>query len=759
MSFNRIVLAGFLAVVALGTAMACGPDFPWQLLDNRDSTVSDRIELNFAYEAARLVSPPGDGRRAIETDRGSQPAMDEAVGAEQAEILSGAWRGLVESAPAGQLSAEQLTSRLAAARAAHDGDAVHASGHGLPIAVLDYIAGAVEFRAGRLDTAMVYFEAIDRLPPDQRRMRAVAAAYMQGRIHQQQGELEPARSDFQIARRAAEAGAPDPMGLAVASLGEEARLDLVEAELVEVPWPVPSRGLADEAAVGRLIADAVRLYAEQAARGSNMARLSLGEVARILLAQDEALKPAVLDPLVRRLIVAYVASLETDSWQERGSRDFTTLPRVIAAVLAQPAPPPGPDLDRLAALAYQGGRYDLAGRLVAASDRPLGLWVRAKLALRRGDRAAAVRDWTAAFGAAEQGDAAGLDPASRTRLRGELAVMRLSQGEYRDSLQLLFPVAGTYWGDVIYIAERVLTADELKAFVDGLPADRAATANVTDDGFWSGSFSPVTQLRELLARRLVREGRLDEALAYFPPALPGSPPEQRDGDRATVDDARAHRAALEASRPGRPFDWPWNRSARAEALFTAATMTRQQGMGLMGTEGPPDETVMAGAFSGGIGQESPQGTARLPSVLLGPDETQRFVASAPQPDVRFHYRGIAADRAEAAAELLPRRSQSYAAALCGVARYAIDSNDQPKADAIYRRYVATGAYQSWARDFGQACPAPDFEGARTFWRRRFTDAATQIAGSVRRHIVWLFAAALLLAAAAWGTRRLLVRGG
>ena len=66
--------------------------------------------------------------------------------------------------------------------------------------------------------------------------------------------------------------------------------------------------------------------------------------------------------------------------------------------------------------------------------------------------------------------------------------MRLSQGEYRDSLQLLFPVAETYWGDVIYIAERVLTVDELKAFVDGLPPAPAPQAR--QDQSDSPSFSP-----------------------------------------------------------------------------------------------------------------------------------------------------------------------------------------------------------------------------------------------------------------------------
>ena len=86
---------------------------------------------------------------------------------------------------------------------------------------------------------MAFFQAIDRLPAEQRKIRAVTAAYMRGRIHQRLGQFAPARADFQAARRYAEAGAPDPMGLAVASLGEEARLDLIEAGLIKSPWPVP----------------------------------------------------------------------------------------------------------------------------------------------------------------------------------------------------------------------------------------------------------------------------------------------------------------------------------------------------------------------------------------------------------------------------------------------------------------------------------------------------------------------------------------
>ncbi len=370
MSFNRIALTAVLAAAAIGGALACGPNFPWQLLDDRDRTVSDRVEFNFAFEGARLVSVPNDGPRAVEADRtveADKADEPEVVVAERAEILSGAWHGLMAATVD-----DALSSRLAAARAASDGVAVLTAGNGLPPAVLDYVAGAVEFRADRLDTALTYFQAIDRLPPDQRRIREVAAAYMRGRIHQQLAEMAPARAAFRAARRYAEAGAPDPMGLAVASLGEEARLDLVETGLIEVPWPVPPKD-ADDATVTRLIADAVRLYSEQAARGSKMALLSLGEVARLLMEPDNEpeLKLAVVDPLVRRLIVAYVASRERGySWEEKENQDPAAI-RVIEAVLSQPAPAPGPDLDRLAALAYQGGRYEVAKGL---SRRRTGRW-------------------------------------------------------------------------------------------------------------------------------------------------------------------------------------------------------------------------------------------------------------------------------------------------------------------------------------------------------------------------------------------------
>jgi hypothetical protein len=93
MSFNRVVVVVLLAAAGIGSALACGTNFPWQLLDNRDETVSEPIVLSFPFEASRLVTTPGWSGNA-------STAEPEAVIAEREEARSGAWRTLVSSASA-----------------------------------------------------------------------------------------------------------------------------------------------------------------------------------------------------------------------------------------------------------------------------------------------------------------------------------------------------------------------------------------------------------------------------------------------------------------------------------------------------------------------------------------------------------------------------------------------------------------------------------------------------------------------------------
>ena len=258
--------------------------------------------------------------------------------------------------------------------------------------MLEYIAGAVAFNNGEAETALNHFKAIDALPAEQRRLREVAAAYMQARIYQLLENFAAARTAFQATRERAVAGAPDPMGLGVASLGDEARLDLIEAGLMEAAGFTPSD--EDRANAGATDRPRRRLYAEQAARGSKMALLSLREVAspagrqrrRCCAGRSEIRDGAAA---ARRLRIASEAADWTmraasprrrvDSRDRSGAR--AAAPRRPARrSTAWPRSPTRPAATRP------------PNRLTAKTDRPLGLWVRAKLALRHGDRAAAVAD-------------------------------------------------------------------------------------------------------------------------------------------------------------------------------------------------------------------------------------------------------------------------------------------------------------------------------------------------------------------------------
>jgi tetratricopeptide (TPR) repeat protein len=695
MSRHRIVIAALVGIAGIGTAVACGPFFPWQLLDDRAATLSEApVGLGFVSLFRPSVPVPQLTLKPVEYDEPAEERQSEMLKVEQNELASNAWRPLLARPPA----QAELATRLSAARRAATADEALAAGAGLPTAVAEYIAGAVAFKAGQFDVALRHFEAIDRLPSEQRRLREVAAAFMQGRSQRELGDFAAARTAFQAARSRAEGGAPDPIGLGVASFGEEARLDLIAADLVQPKSGTPSdRDLAN---ARQLVGRAVRLYSEQAAHGSKIGRLSLRDVAALLAANPDMLEKVVGERDVRRLLIAYCIANDDDSeWDDaiNGPRDDAAT-NVIAALLAQPDPAAGEDVDRLAVLAYQTGHYDEAEKLTAITDRALGLWVRAKLSLRRGDRPAAIRDWAAALTVASD-----LAPAAKTRLRGELAVAQLSDGQYRQSLELLFPVAKTYWGDVAYVAERVLTVEELKSFVDGLPPPPRAKPSTGGDDVSMVS-DPAEAIRTLLARRLMRAGRLDDALPYFP---------------ASFEAAAPYRAAIGDSRP----NWWWRRISRAEAGFKAAMMTRRQGLELIGTEGPPDEAALGGNFPAGVGQSSPQGNRQDPTTLVSDDEAARFAASAPRPDRRFHYRSVAADYAMASAQLLPHGSQAYAATLCWAARFAKDSDDQPRATSIYRLYVATGPYQPWAKTFGGTCPEPDFEAARYYWPKRIVRLA------------------------------------
>jgi len=701
---NFFTLAALLCFGA-GLAVACGPFFPWQLLDDRAAALKATPANSFTFEASHLVPAPSDSLRAVQADyAGQEPAPDEARAKADAADLTPAQLALVE--------------RM---RTASDGDAALALGGALPAAERLYTAGAVDFRAGNYRQAIDRFAAVGT-------ERATWAAFMTGRAEAALGHDAHAAEAFARTRQLARDGAPDPLGLAVASYGEEARLHLHAAKDAAYPGEIGA---------------AVELYAQQAALGARSGVDSLRIIAEGLLDPDPPsddpthLRAAVGVPIVQQLLVAYALDrIEDEPMPDRpdvadsGAAGKSIMTALLAALENRKIENPA-GADRLAALCYHIGRFDCAARFADRENGPLAAWVQAKLALRRGDLPAAAAAYAIASRAFPDAARAPLDDTHRTLVVGEQGLLTLVRGDYWGAMTQLYPVSATYWGDVVHLAERVLTVDELKRFVDTqVPAGSKVEPTAGD---FALAADPPTRLRGLLGRRLVRENRIQEAAAYFPP---DEKPD--DTGHTTVYYLNAYAAALQDAADR------WWSADKARAWFSAADLARWHGMETMGTEGPPDYFALDGNYETGVGQ------AKLEGGFVTTDEQSRFAASAPRPDQRYHYRTIAVEQATHAADLLPPRSQAFAAVLCHAASWMLD-RDVAAGQALYQRYIREGAYLPWAAHFGRDCPDPDFDAAKRFRRDHFARDARHFVSRYRWPLGGLVIA--LAATTLWAKRR------
>jgi cellulose synthase operon protein C len=802
------LIAVVAACLGASVALACGPDFPWGLLTNRAATL-DTMPINntFAIAVARLAPSPKDDLHAIEPeytegDTGPGTLADALTQAETAGLSS------TDAATLQQMRGET------------SGDHAYDEGKLLPASVRLYTAGAVDFHKGDTSKAIARFQEILDLPASDRRDREVWAAYMLGRLYGSRGETAEASKSFALTRDFVTEGAPDPLGLAVASYGEEARLHLDRAR--------ESQKSKKKSAVllqkyGREIASATALNAEQAAHGSKIAIDSLRMVANEVLGDGATIEASICDPTVQQLVVDRL--LADSAGPPEGSYDFSN--SQLAQVLSATQKCRDQHLDnadQLAAIAYRSGDYHLAQRLVAGGTGPLAYWVRARLAMQQGNIAEATKDYAEASKAFPAStDANSPDAGIKAFLTGQNTVLTLSRGEYVDALEQLYPYAATFWDDIAYLAERVLTVDELRTFVDthtdtqvqpvvslaNLPAPFGF--NSADPETQSGTDSgPATidKLRDLLARRLVRAGRYQEALNYAPalevkaptpaavPSVAASataflvPQAQSSPNSGVVAKSRRHRHQRDFSQPPNDAIAEYVQALnqanagrsnveRARALYQAAAMASDFGFGIMGTEGPPD---FVNQVMFGLGDDD---------QFVSKGERQRYNDSAAQPDFRYHYVFVGADEAIRAAALLPPRSQAFAAVLCNATSWMTHTKSCPASASsllaspvaygsktpnianpltadvlwldesnarinlscqLYQRYLKEGAVVPWATDFGHDCPEPDFDSAIHFVQ------AQEIRGARRRtemiHHRWtvLFQLALVavcLGASTW----------
>lgn len=520
----------------------------------------------------------------------------------------------------------------------------------------DYLEGAIAFHDGRANGAARAWERLLRRPAHERRFRSTWAAFMLGKLRLR-SDPDRAVKSFQLTRELAAQGFVDSLGLAASSLGWEA-------------WAERDRGRYDRALV---------LYAQQMRTGDETAFSSLKLTsAAALRAGPESLEAVARDPEARAIVTAWLVTHEDEpgqEWQEA----------LRAADVRDAA-----GADRLAWAAYLAGDFAAAASWLdlAQEESAMAKWVRARLLLRDGKLEEA-RDLLAAV----SGDlgSLGIDleeamyivydsgevRTAPERAAGEEAAVRVVQRDWTGALDR-FLRAG-WWMDAAYLAEQVLTLDELNAYVDAAwPADLAAKYEPpTGEDAWEpllvgGYVSPPPErlardVRYLLGRRLAREGRLRGTESYLPPE-----------HRPAFERLSAHLAAgRDRKRPA---------AERSRELFHAACLTRHQGMELTGTEVEPDWTLVEGDYNVEEWTFGSRDARRKNRVLQEtPDEAARVKRNRVRPWKRFHYRYRAADLVWEAASLLPSGDEK--AGMLATAGTWLGARDPEAADRFYKQLV------------------------------------------------------------------------
>ncbi len=707
-------------------AAACGPDFPNNLLDQGDTAVLAAPVANFAAELDRmnLVTSKFKATATESTDaemadlsaalKKSQLPQDEI---EKICRAQAATREALTHYSAATQSWQNSRNWVWDEKGRHLGDPETerpkfpkiAPLSGLPGEFSDYLEAAVVWHDAIVPDKTVarqYWERLLARPAGERHFKSTWAAFMLGKSWEEE-DPDKAAQYFQQVRDLARQGFADSAGLAAASLGLEARICLHQEKFER----------------------AVELYLEQWATGDSSAVASLKFAGYAALhASDEALQTLAKNIHAQRVITAYLVAKHSgdsfspstestiaagdgaeDSSRQNGAEDsandrtgaLSPASRWLGAVEAAGVKDVE-SAEKLALAAYQNNEMDLAQRWIKrAPGSPVSQWLQAKLFLRSGkvQAAAALMARVAPgfpvepHGTNEIVPTAFKDdlfmraesfypdivPVTRQVL-GELGVLRLARREYTEALDALLRAG--FWMDAAYVAERVLTTDELKAYVDAYwpPVSAGQIADEKDGYVDQAEVCPATlreKIRYLLARRLTRVIRGNEARLYYP--------------ETWVPQFDALAQALTTG-----WDEALPASQRAQALVQAAFITRSNGMELIGTEVEPDWHIHNGVYEDGVTAGWRATNAEAKILVASKDELDRAAQNHADPEARFHYRYQAAFLGWEAAKLMPNNTDETARVLWTAGCW-LKNRDPQTADLFYKalvrrnRHTALGA--------------------------------------------------------------------
>ena len=532
-----------------------------------------------------------------------------------------------------------------------------------------YMQGAVAFHNSDYKEAVRLFGEVLRLPKEGRAYRTVWAEYMLGKSLLREDPAQ-AIACFERTRALVGEGFSDPLNLALESIGWQAC-----AEVLSKKYP-----------------DAIHHYFEYGKDSSKapIACTSLAFACTRAVREDSLDEALVHDSLCRELVTLSVMSENMDQEKKWSA----------ALALLEPA---GviPDADRLAWMTYNAGDMMAAERWLthAAPDAPFGQWVRAHLLLRSGklEEGSALMQQLASTFPSEGGwllrrparswiD----DPpiSAKKLLTGQLAFSQFRRGKYEDAL--LWFIQGCDSEDALHLAERAMTLDELRHFVDTrteesseLPEGEEQRRDPADE--------MMSSVRTALARRLAREGHWAEASAYYTtqdvrPWLNDSPASLPDESEEVAD---CLAIAQDMTRPAK---------ARAEQFIEAATIVHEHGDYLMGTYWDPGEPPVMDSFK---------------FEEFAPGLQQRLRDSARYYPRRNYVRYYPTELLWQAAELLPNNDPMAARALYLGGTYLM-KKDPKAADRFYKALVRRNPNLLVARQADK----------RRWFPKEFTDTVT-----------------------------------
>ena len=705
-SFSATVIAVAAILLMTLRASACGPFFPNNLLDAGDQGVLQAPIADFQRELTRMRLVAAT-TRAVPLNEG-QTYSDQATAAEMSDLaaalkLQGTSHDLATVILQAHLAERMKLNAFEASRKDFENNGswmtdtnglrvlinanipptfpAVAVTPGLPREFAEYFAGAIADKNNNADAwgAVGSWRQVLNLPPAERKLKSTWAAFMLAKNdadNTNDFSEKEALKYFEEVRLLARSGFADSLGLAAASIGEEARIYLRRQNY----------------------GSAIALYLEQFASGDNSAINSLRFTAMRIFATTNfnatALTNLAINPITRRVITAYLISRNPYTDPREGDNDpearqfFDRTAAWLDAVESAQVK----DVEsasQFALAAYQAGRMDIAQRWISrAAHEPVAQWLQAKLDLRAGKIAEAARllaklsrrfplagpgtNMSSAFADSLYINVNDFYPdyvSAGRQAMGELGVLHLARREYTEALDAL--LRSGYWMDAAYVAERVLSTEELKTYVDHTwPA--VSSAQIADGTFDRNGIDARTdnfpqQVRWLLARRLARDACYEEAGKYFPADL-------QPRFNSLI-------AALQVAQ-----DHSLPKSQRASAFYSAAWLTRTNGLEIYGTEAAPDWSANDGAYDrGGIDADSRTNEA-FRILVPTQDELVRARQHAPYPDLRFHYRYLAARLAWQAGELMPDNSDDTARVLCTGGSW-IKYLDPPRADPIYKSLV------------------------------------------------------------------------